>query len=171
MGTLEQRLNRLERQNKSMRCVLGAFGLLLAASLLWGASKPIPEIIQARRFEVINDQGKPAVALYHWNGGGGVMAVRDPEGKSKGTFAVAKEGDAYLLLNDGAGVNRVQMGTSNYGSGGVWITDKAGTEIETLSSLHALDTAMRTPAPAQPRTASFLSTAFDVLRFMHTMNR
>ena len=56
---LESRLSKVERDNRRLKLTLGALLLGLAAVPLIGAVMPqqIPELIEARRFEVIDENG------------------------------------------------------------------------------------------------------------------
>ena len=56
---LESRVDKIERDNQRLKLTLGALLLVLAAVPLIGAVMPqeIPELIQARRFEVIDGNG------------------------------------------------------------------------------------------------------------------
>jgi hypothetical protein len=56
---LESRVDKIERDNRRLKLTVGALLLALAAVPLVGAVMPeqIPEVIQARRFEVIDGNG------------------------------------------------------------------------------------------------------------------
>ncbi len=56
---LESRLSKVEQDNRRLKLALGALLLALAAVPLIGAVMPeqIPDVVQARRFEVIDENG------------------------------------------------------------------------------------------------------------------
>ncbi|MDP6686834.1 MAG: hypothetical protein QF680_02540 [Acidobacteriota bacterium] len=56
---LESRLSKVEQDNQRLKLALGALLLALAAVPLIGAVMPeqIPDVVQARRFEVIDENG------------------------------------------------------------------------------------------------------------------
>ena len=56
---LESRVDKIERDNRRLKLTVGALLLVLAAVPLIGAVMPeqIPELIQARAFEVIDENG------------------------------------------------------------------------------------------------------------------
>ena len=56
---LESRVDKIERDNRRLKLTLGALLLALAAVPLIGAVMPeqVPELIQARRFQVIDENG------------------------------------------------------------------------------------------------------------------
>jgi hypothetical protein len=56
---VDARLDKLEQDNRRLKLMVGALLLVMAAVPLVGAVMPeqIPEVIQARRFEVIDENG------------------------------------------------------------------------------------------------------------------
>ena len=56
---VDARLDKLEQDNRRLKLTVGALLLVMAAVPLVGAVMPeqIPEVIQARRFEVIDENG------------------------------------------------------------------------------------------------------------------
>ena len=65
MSEIEKRIESLERINRRWRYMTGLFAVLLLISLTVGAKLPgsIPEVLQARRIEVLNPDGKPGIVL------------------------------------------------------------------------------------------------------------
>ena len=65
MSEIEQRIESLERINRRWRYMTGLFAALLVISLTVGAKLPdsIPEVLQARRIEVLAPDGKPGIVL------------------------------------------------------------------------------------------------------------
>ena len=65
MSEIEKRIESLERINRRWRYMAGLFAVLLLISLTVGASLPgsIPEVLQARRIEVLGPDGKPGIVL------------------------------------------------------------------------------------------------------------
>lgn len=65
MSEIEKRIESLERINRRWRYMTGLFAVLLLISLTVGAAIPdsIPEVLQARRIEVLNPDGKPGIVL------------------------------------------------------------------------------------------------------------
>jgi len=65
MSEIEKRIESLERINRRWRYMTGLFAVLLLISLTVGAKLPdsIPEVLQARRIEVLAPDGKPAIVL------------------------------------------------------------------------------------------------------------
>jgi hypothetical protein len=65
MSEIEKRIESLERTNRRWRYMTGLFATLLLISLAVGAALPdsIPEVLQARRIEVLAPDGKPGIVL------------------------------------------------------------------------------------------------------------
>jgi hypothetical protein len=65
MAEIEKRIELLERTNRRWRYMTGLFAVLLLISLAVGAKLPdsIPEVLQARRIEVLAPDGKPGIVL------------------------------------------------------------------------------------------------------------
>ena len=72
--TLEDRLVRLERQNRWMKRVGGVAVVLAGLFLTLGQSKP-PDIIEARKFVVVDEQGSAMGDLGFNAEGGGWLAL------------------------------------------------------------------------------------------------
>jgi hypothetical protein len=65
MSDIKKRIESLERINRRWRYMTGLFAVLLLISLTVGAKLPasIPEVLQARRIEVLAPDGKPGIVL------------------------------------------------------------------------------------------------------------
>jgi len=65
MSEIEKRIESLERINRRWRYLTGSFAVLLLLSLAFGAKLPvsIPDVIKARRIEVLAPDGKPGIVL------------------------------------------------------------------------------------------------------------
>ena len=60
---MEQRIEKLERQCWWYRNFFILAGLVAVALVTWGATKPIPDVIRARGFEVVAPNGKTVAEL------------------------------------------------------------------------------------------------------------
>ena len=60
------RLNRLERDNRWLKLALGSLLLMLATVALVGSMMPqqIPDVIEAREFRVVDENGVVRAAMY-----------------------------------------------------------------------------------------------------------
>ena len=70
--TESARIASLETQVRILkRMLFGVFGVVVAGAALGATSlQTVPDVIQAKKFEVVNDEGKVLVALGNIKGGG-----------------------------------------------------------------------------------------------------
>ncbi|MDP7005324.1 MAG: hypothetical protein QF718_03845 [Phycisphaerales bacterium] len=61
----EERINGLETQVRTLKRIVYGFGCLLVAGVVVSATtlQTVPDVIQAKSFEVISENGKPVVVL------------------------------------------------------------------------------------------------------------
>jgi hypothetical protein len=135
--TLEQRIERLERQNARLKL---AFGVLAAGAicvLVLGqvapASSParpllLPERVAAKRFEVINDAGKPVVTLMSWQQGGWIE-TRDNSGRRLFDVSATDDGNGLLSTYNKEGNETVSLGGVKDGAGLLAIFDGHGRKL------------------------------------------
>ncbi len=95
---VDARLDKLERDNRRLKLTVGALLLALAAVPLIGAVMPeqIPEVIQAREFRVIDENGNVLASMS--GGASGVISVRDENGNERAVMHAF--GFVYLDEND-----------------------------------------------------------------------
>ncbi len=108
---IDQRLARLERQNRLYRNLFILAGLAVVVLLTFGATRPIPDVVRAKRFEAVNNQGKATA----------VMA------------AFRQHGDGVFRAYNRAGVEVFYAGSSSTGDGRVEVKAKSGKIIVELS--------------------------------------
>ena len=92
---VDARLDKLEQDNRRLKLALGSFLLVLAAVPLIGAvkSEQVPEVIQAKRFEVVDEDGQKRVQL----DAAGVFYI---DANGKGRAQLNAEGIFYSGEND-----------------------------------------------------------------------
>ena len=83
----EQRINGLENQVRTLKRIVYGFGCLLVAGVVVSATslQTVPDVIQAKKFEVVNDEGKVIVELRNLIGGGvdnGMLVTRNSKGQT-----------------------------------------------------------------------------------------
>jgi hypothetical protein len=78
----EKRINGLETQVRTLKRIVYGFGCLLVAGIVIGATslQTVPDVIQAKKFEVVNDEGK-VVASFYANMGGGMLSFSNKDGE------------------------------------------------------------------------------------------
>lgn len=131
--TTEQRLQRLERQCSTYRNLFILAGLVAVALLTYGATKPLPEVVRARIFEVIDLAGRPMVALRTISGGGAI-GIFNRQGEPAGVLTADETGGGLLNMISGEGRNGVLiLGSNADGTGGaVTVFNRAEKEVVTL---------------------------------------
>ena len=79
---MQNELNELRHQVRNLkRVVYGACGLLLVGGLLAATSmQSVPDVVRAKSFEVVNDEGK-VVASFYANMGGGMLSFSNKDGE------------------------------------------------------------------------------------------
>ena len=78
----EERINGLETQVRTLKRIVYGFGCLLVAGVVVSATslQTVPDVIQAKKFEVVNDEGK-VVASFYANMGGGMLSFSNKDGE------------------------------------------------------------------------------------------
>ena len=100
------RLSDLEKQVSRLRLVLAVVGAGLLVLVISGMGDPLPDVLRARKVEVVNGQGRVVVALR-------------ADGADGGRIMVASSGDRRKVILDS--------------SPSLVITDRVGTESVRLS--------------------------------------
>jgi len=135
--TIEQRLGRLERQNRVMN---GGLVLLLMAAVGGGVlgfagqqkGAGVPDVIRAKMFLVVDDAGELAVALTGLEGGGHVR-IYDDKGKTAVTLSGTEHGGIVRTQN-GKGKRLVLLGWDDGGEGTVTTYNGKGKELVDITA-------------------------------------
>lgn len=124
---LEQRMARLERSNRTYRNLFILAGLCIAALLSYGAAKPVPDVIQARKFEVVNNLGRKVVAIGSRILYGGTLTMHTQSGEEIIFAGVGPSGAGLLRINniDGNTIFTV----TGIGGGNLSLKNKEGNAI------------------------------------------
>ena len=79
---MQNEITELRNQVRTLKRVVYGFGCLLVAGVVVSATslQTVPDVIQAKKFEVVNDDGK-IVASFYANMGGGVLSFSNKDGK------------------------------------------------------------------------------------------
>jgi hypothetical protein len=154
----EIRINGLETQVRTLKRIVYGFGCLLVAGIVVGATslQTIPDVIQAKKFEVMNDEGKVVASFYANMGGGmlsfsnkdgevvaglgsdevnggGVLGINNKDGKIvAGIFANENGGVARVLNNKFTEVVRIDVDNNGYGE--IKVTNSEGEDVSEAPS-------------------------------------
>lgn len=121
---LEARIARLERQCRWYRNLFVLAALTAAAFLTYGAAQPIPDVIRAHGFKVIDKDGI-GVADFHAWGRGGRLVIWNHAFKSVFEVAQNEKGGGQVTLNNSNGTEVVRI-TAADGDGMLTLNDKQG---------------------------------------------
>ena len=131
------RIESLEEQVRSLkRMLLAAFGVLIVAGLL-AAKTPqtVPDVIQAKKFELVNDEGRVRARLFLTGGQEGLSAMLQMH--EKGGMPVVQvstnsQGGQLEFFN-GKGKNSVSLNTRSSG-GSLQVRNEAGQRAARLKA-------------------------------------
>ncbi|MFQ5915288.1 MAG: hypothetical protein ACE5JS_19130 [Nitrospinota bacterium] len=107
---LEERVSRLEKQNRRLRLSLGALALVIAAGVVMGATKQtiFGETIKAQAFLVTDKSGKPR-AVFGTIGGEASLELFDGNRRRRVSLAVSKDNIPGLRIYDVNGTTRIVL--------------------------------------------------------------
>jgi hypothetical protein len=153
------RLQKLEKSQARYRAAFLATAALAAALCLTGARRKTEDVLQAKSFQVVNDDskvlaefsskngfgqlvtyradGSPVVSLTHSDDNCGRIEVQNAEGKTSVSLATSTTGSGNILVNSKSGAPAVQIGTSAAKNGGIWIFNADGNIVATITALSA----------------------------------
>ena len=154
MDTIESRLAAFETQLRFQRRIIAFLIVLLIAGISYGATAPIPQVIRARKFEVVNAKGKvvveleswelggkihtisakglyrPSVTLTHTDEGHGMLLIYNNKGDKIISAKGTGNGNAELILLAGEGKGRIFFqGKTISGNPGMFLENKTGEQV------------------------------------------
>ena len=99
--TLEQRVTMLERSARRWRAaaVLGIGAAAAATALGIGAASQPMQLVQAKRLEIVNDNGVPVLTLAQ-NDAGGIIATQSQMGEILVTITATRTGEGVIAIAD-----------------------------------------------------------------------
>jgi hypothetical protein len=153
---MQNEITELRNQVRTLKRIVYGFGCLLVAGIVVGATslQTVPDVIQAKKFEVVNDEGKVVASFYANMGGGmlsfsnkdgkvvaglgsdevnggGVLGINNKDGKTvAGIYADENGGVARVLNNKFTEV--VQIDVDKNGDGQLRIFDREGKQFARL---------------------------------------
>ena len=130
--TIEERVEKLELQNRRLRRALTAVLLAGAALAAMGAAYgDVPEVVRARRFEVVGADGQ-GVAHLGQTMSGGYVQILDPRGKTAAQLSSNSTGGAMYTYSI-SGRELVGLTSTPSGSGVVTTYDANGEKLIALT--------------------------------------
>jgi len=118
MTTLEQRLEKLEKKVTFYRRIATGVTLILCAMAFFAFNEKFnpPDVLQARRIEIVDDYGKVYVRMEK-NANGGYIENYNNNGKFTFNTNVHNTGHGQLYVGDGRGYSNLYVGESTAGGG------------------------------------------------------
>ncbi|HEY6063252.1 MAG TPA: hypothetical protein VIV35_06560 [Chitinophagaceae bacterium] len=133
MNSIEMRLQKLEATNRRYKAIL----ILMIASfatifMAFRSPRSVPDVIQAKKFEVVDDYGNVLVNLTQ-DDGKGLIKTYNKEGKKLVNITYTTNQEGYIALEDGNGQETIRLSSSNEGGGGYFsIFNPSGKRTLTL---------------------------------------
>ena len=128
--TTDTRIESLETQVRTLkRMLLGVFGLVVVGGLLAATGlKSVPDVIQAKKFEVLNKNGKVSVSLESLNDsiaksvdGCGMIKVLDANGLPGIQMSCGVSGGWLSVFGTGSEPPLVSLAAPTKDIGGTWL--------------------------------------------------
>ena len=130
------RIESLEAQVRTLRRMLfGVFGLVVLGALLAATTlQTVPDVIRAKKFEVVNEDEQPIVLLAA-NQAGGLVEIRNGNGNGLVRLTSHPEGGT-ISIHDSRARTLILMGGNERGSGALQTrTNKGGTLVSVGTNL------------------------------------
>lgn len=124
---VNERLARIERENRRMKMVGALMLALIAGVFLLAQTTPptVQETVMAKSFTLVDGSGNIRAALAVKDDGSAGLRYYDLEGKPRAFFDIGADGSPYLgFFKDGK--PRATFSTLADGTPGLWVYDKDG---------------------------------------------
>ena len=140
---MQNEINELRNQVRTLkRMLLGVSGFLVAGGLLAATSlQSVPDVIQAKKFEVVDDEGNVFVRISGSSiqpnsieslQGGGKLSTYDSQGKLLILMGMNNHGSGGIQTMNNKGHTLVSLGTNRGGEGTI-ITENGKGELTSES--------------------------------------
>jgi hypothetical protein len=115
-NTMQNEITELRNQVRTLKRIVYGFGCLLVAGVVVSATsvQSVPDVIQAKKFEVVNDEGK-SVARLSANEDGGYLSVCNKDGQVVALHG-ADENGGYSSICNKDGIPVAGLAVKEYGS-------------------------------------------------------
>lgn len=116
------RIESLEFQVRALKRMLfgvfALFSLFLVGGVVAATTLPrVPEVVRAKKFEVVHEDGQPVVVLVA-DSTGGLVELRNSKGRSSARLKAHPEGGTISTQN-GRGTTVILLGANERGSGAI----------------------------------------------------
>jgi hypothetical protein len=158
MTTIEQRVIKLERSIQAYRIIFGATVIILMAFALMSSGKKddIPDLVKAKAFQVVDDQGNVLVLINKERGSGqfatysssgqklvrlftsesnaGAINTFDPEGNLNFKITNTTTGGGYLAIYNPGLKEVVELGVLKTSDGYIQVNDNYGSKLAKITA-------------------------------------
>lgn len=158
MNPIEQRLSRLEKRLNLYRIFFGVVIIVVCGAVLMSFDKrpSVPDVLQAKSFEVLDDngnvivsiakdkeggkvttyssQGKKLVSLITTDGGGGGINTFDDGGEVMFKVTKTTGGGGYIALFNKNVKEMIEMGATTDNSGYIRVNNKNGDKVDWMTA-------------------------------------
>jgi hypothetical protein len=123
---MQHEITELRNQVRTLKRIVYGFGCLLVAGIVVSATsmQTVPDVIQAKSFGVVNDEGK-VVAAIGASKDGGALGIFDNDGKPVAGLGADKDG-GVLTINNKDGKPVAGLFADENGGGWLSIHNKDG---------------------------------------------
>jgi hypothetical protein len=137
--TTDSRIESLETQVRTLkRMLFGVFGLVVVGGLLAATTlQSVPDVIQAKSFEVVNDAGKVIIELSNLKGGGvdnGMLVTRNSAGGTLVELGANTDGEGMVTTQNGKGGTLVKLSATPFGGAVRTENGKGGALVQLSAS-------------------------------------
>lgn len=111
LSAVSERLQRVERHNRSLKWGMAVAVLLALASMVVsvGETSSRSHVIAAERFDLVNEDGRVLASLRMFDGPG--LWLYDSEGRGRARLALAHTHEPFLVFFDADGSIRAALST------------------------------------------------------------
>jgi len=129
--TLEERMERLEWQNRRLRLAVAGVLAVVVALVCVAATRPAPKVLLAQGFLLVDARGKGRAGLAMLPDGCPALSFLGDKRKGKGgvLLSLLPEGGARLQFLDDKGRGRAGVGLLPDGTPGLALLDAKGKAI------------------------------------------
>ena len=131
----EERINSLENQVRTLKRIVYGFGCLFVAGVIVSATslQTVPDVIQAKKFEVVNDEGNVIALLgSNYPKTGGTLEVSNNDAAVLASLS-ANEDAGWLNIRCGSLYPLIEIYADEKMSGVVSLRNKDGRSVASLS--------------------------------------
>lgn len=123
---LVSRLERLERDNRRLRRFVFAAAVLVAALAAIYATQPVPQVVRAHSFEVIDNSGKVRAKMAVQPNGESFIQVNNEQEHPRAALVASASGVTTIGIFDAQGQAVASLGTDAVSGSGIISANDAG---------------------------------------------